>query len=181
MRKHTILTALALTFSLIIGIQLVTTQVRANAIPADVNINPVVLLLKNGGVGKWITAYIELPNGYDVNNINVSSVTLKVNGNNVPASMCRIQGERLMVKFDRASVIRFLWPMIDHMSPRVKQDATLTVTGKYNGDVFEGSDTIKVIYTHLESSVSLEDNSASSSRKNESRRRWGKHGRPEPL
>lgn len=156
MRKHTILTALALTFSLIIGIQLVTTQVRANVIPVCVNIDPDVLLLKNGGVGKWTTAYIELPNGYDVNNIDMSSVTLKVLGNNVSASMCEIQGKRLMAKFDRADVIRFLWPMIDHMSPRAKQDVTLTVTGKYNGDVFEGSDTIKVIYTHLESSASLD-------------------------
>ena len=149
MHKHTILTALALTFSLIIGIQLVTTQVRADAIPANVDIEPNSLLLKDGGCGKWITAYIRLPKVYDVNNIDGPSVTLKVNGNNVSVSMYRIQGKRLMAKFDRASVIRLLWPTIDHMCPRVKQDATLTVTGKYNGDVFEGSDTIKVFYTHL--------------------------------
>jgi len=181
MRKHTVLTALALTFSLIIWTQLVTSKVGANVIQANVDITPNSLLLKNGGCGRWITAHIELPNGYDVDNINVSSVTLKVNGNNVSVSMHRIQGKRLMVKFDRASVIRFLWPTIDHMSPRVKQDATLTVTGKYNGDVFEGSDTIRVFYTHLESSVYPEDNSASHSHKNENRRHWGKHGRPKPL
>lgn len=92
-----------------IWVQLVTTQVGANGIPAYVDIDPDVLLLKEGGCGRWITAYIRLPKGYDVNNINGPSVTLKVNENNVSrARMYRIQGKRLVVKFDRASVIRFL-------------------------------------------------------------------------
>jgi len=149
MRKHTALMALAFTFSLIIWIQLVTTQVGANGIPADVDITPDALLLKEGGCGTWITAHIGLPKGYDVSNIDVSSVTLKVNGNNVSASMCKIQGKKLMVKFDRATVIELLRSIIGHMSPRVKQDVTLAVIGKYNGDVFGGTDTIRVFYTQL--------------------------------
>jgi len=149
MGKYTVLTALALTFSWIIWIQLVTTQVRANSIQAYVDIEPHVLLLKEGGCGRWITVHIGLPEPYDVNNIDVSSVTLKVLGNEVSVAMCRIQGKKLMVKFDRASVIGLLWPMIGHFSPRVKQDVRLIVTGDCDGDVFEGTDTIRVFYTHL--------------------------------
>ena len=125
-----------------------TSQVRASIIQADVHIDPDVLLLKDDGCGMWITAHIGLPEGYDVNNIDVSSVTLKVLGSDVSVAMYKFQGKKLMVKFDRARVISFLEPMIGHMSPRVKQAVTLTVTGEYNSDTFEGSDTIRVFYTH---------------------------------
>ncbi len=136
--------------SLIISIPFITTQVRAYAITADVNIDPDSLLLKEAGYGNWITVYIGLPEGYDVNNINVSSVVLEVMGYNVFVSKYDVQGDVLMVKFDRGEVINLLWSMIEHMSPHVKQEVTLTVTGNlYNGDSFEGSDTIKVFYTHL--------------------------------
>ncbi|TET18898.1 hypothetical protein E3J74_08955 [Candidatus Bathyarchaeota archaeon] len=152
MRKHTILTALALTFSLIIGIQLVITQVRANGIIADVDIKPNSLLLKEGGHGKWITAHIWFSEeDYDVNNIDISSVTLEVMGGHVPVSRYNIEGNILMVKFDRGMVIGFLWSMIQHMSPRVKSEVTFKVTGNLNGgNPFEGSDKIRVFFTQEE-------------------------------
>ncbi len=150
MRRYTVLVTLALTFSLLIGIQVVTTQVRANVIAANVDIDPDSLLLKEGGHGMWITAHIGFPEGYDVNNVNVSSVMLDVMGSHVPVSKSDIQGDILMVKFDRAMVTSFLWSMVEHMSPHVKSAVTLTVTGSLNdGDTFEGSDTINVFYTHI--------------------------------
>lgn len=152
MRKHTVLTALAFAFSLIIGIQLVTSQVGANVIEAIVDIDPDALLLKYDGHGKWITAYIWFSedDDYDVNDINVSSIFLEVMGGRVPASRHDVQGHILMVKFDRTLVISLLWYVIAHMSPRVKSEVTLEVTGDLNeGGAFEGSDTIKVFYTHL--------------------------------
>jgi len=155
MHKHTVLTALALTFSLIIGSQLVTTQVRANGIQANVDISPNSLLLKKGGCGKWITAIIRLPKGYDVNDINVSSVTFEVVeiGEEVSWSTYKIQGNILMVRFDRATVIYAILgsPMIVHMSPRVKSEVTFKVTGNLNGgNPFEGSDKIRVFFTQEE-------------------------------
>jgi len=149
MRKHTVLTVFVLAFSLIIGIQVVTTQVMANSIVADVDIDPDSLLMKDKGYGKWITAYIWFGNDdYDVNNITVSSVTLEVIGSNVSVSRHDIQGNILMVKFKRAEVISLLEPMIIHMSPRVKSEVTFKVTGNLNdGNPFEGSDTIKVFFT----------------------------------
>ncbi len=129
--------------------QFVTSQVRADIISADVDIDPDALQLKEAGNGKWITAYIDLPQDYDVNNIDISSVTLEVLGGHVSVSKHDIQGTGLMVKFDRAMVIGYLWSMVGHMSPHVKQEATLTVLGNlYEGDAFEGSDTIDVFYTH---------------------------------
>jgi hypothetical protein len=50
----------------------------APAIPATVDIDPDTLNLKSKG--KWITCYIELPDGYSVEDIDIDSVTLtKIN------------------------------------------------------------------------------------------------------
>ncbi len=150
MRRYRFLAVLTTVVSLIISIPFVTTQVRAYTVTADVDIDPNSLLLKDGGHGKWITVHIKLPDGYEVNNINMSTVVLDLMGYKVLVSKYEIEGDVLMVKFDRGEVINFLWPMIEHMSPRVKQKVTLTVMGNfYNGDIFEGSDLIDVFYTHL--------------------------------
>jgi phage shock protein E len=72
---------------------------KAAALPlinvtAAVDIKPETLNLKSNG--NWITAYIELPSPYNVNNIVVSSIKIgDYNGNGVAD---------LMVKFDRSAV-----------------------------------------------------------------------------
>jgi len=152
MRKHTVLMVFVLAFSLIIGIQVVTTQVMAINIAEDVDIDPDTLNLKSNG--KFVTVYIELLEGYDVADINLETVRLE----GIPAITDSTYGfvkdpdlmdhdgdgilER-MVKFDRATVINLL---IQHMSPHAKQKVPLTLTGKLNdGTPFSGSDTIKVL------------------------------------
>lgn len=150
MRKNMVLLAFSLALSLIVVTQLATTQVRANQLVAPVNIDPDALLLKEDGNGKWITAYIEAPEGYTVQDISVSSVTLWVLEHDVEWSTYVIQENILLVKFDRALVISWLWSMIEHMTPHVKQDVTLEVTGNLNdGNVFRGTDTIKVFINEL--------------------------------
>jgi len=145
MRKHTVLTVFVLAFSLIIGIQVVTTQVMANSIVAGVDIDPDTLNLKSNG--KWITVYIELPGDYNVSDIDIS--TVKLNGE-APAKLHPTEIgdydedgiQDLMVKFYRAHVIL----MIEHMSPHFRQEVPLTVMGTLNGGTpFEGSDTINVL------------------------------------
>lgn len=150
MRKHMVLKVLALTFSLIICIPLVTTQVMSNGITADVDIDPDTLNLKSNG--KFVTVYIELP-GHNVADINLTTVrmdsiepiTNPTYGFVKDPDLMDHDGDGIlerMVKFDRASVIL----MIEHMSPLVKREVTLTVTGNLNdGTSFEGSDTIKVL------------------------------------
>lgn len=104
-----------------------------------VDFNPDTLNLKSKG--EVVTVYIELPKGYDVNKIDISSIRL----NNTVAALAKPTqvGDYdkdgipdLMVKFDRAAVQDILGA-----GDKVK----IIITGKVAGITFEGSDTIKVI------------------------------------
>jgi hypothetical protein len=109
----------------------------ARAISAGAEIHPEALNL--GSRGKWITAYVKLPEGYDVHDIDVSSILL--NGT-VPAEPRPISygDSHIMVKFDRTAVAQLI------LSKGIKYgNVTLTITGKLNdGIAFEGSDIIRV-------------------------------------
>ena len=107
-----------------------------------VDIAPDTLNLKSKG--KWITAYIELPEGYDVNDINVSSILLN---DTIPAELEPIAiGDcdndtvpDLMVKFNRTAVSEFI------LGQNIAYgNVTLTITGEVAGTLFEGSDIIMV-------------------------------------
>lgn len=128
------------------------TKLAPEEIPATVDIHPDTLNLMSRG--KWITAYIELPEGYNVSDIDVS--TLLLNGT-VPAELYPTEvGDYdndtvpdLMVKFDRANVIEYILNTTT-LEPDKFMKITLTVTGKlYDGIPFEGSDIIRVIIPAL--------------------------------
>lgn len=100
-------------------------------------------------VGRWIRAFIKLPKGYNVADIDVSTILL--NGT-VPAepratvigNHCGISG--LMVKFDRAKVIQVIKDSADMKLERFAS-VTLEVTGALkDGTLFHGCATIKVIF-----------------------------------
>ena len=112
-----------------------------NPLSATVDIKPDTL--NPTGEGEWVTAsYIELPEGYDVADIDVSTVLLE---GTIPAELEPIIiGDYdsdgvpdLMVKFDRQAVIAYLGDTTG--------EVTLTVSGRVAGVPFEGSDTITVI------------------------------------
>ena len=120
-------------------------------ITATVDIQPQTLNLRSGG--KWITAYIELPEGYDVANINVSTILLNdtIPVEPKPIAIGDYDNDTvpdLMVKFDRQQVINYIMANVD-MSRLYEErfmTITLTITGKLkNGTPFQGSDTIKII------------------------------------
>lgn len=105
---------------------------------ATIDIDPDTLNLRSQG--RWITAYIELPAGYDVEDIDVSSILLEntVPAEPTPTEICDYDNDgvlELMVKFDRAAA----------QAPLSVGEATLTITGTVNGVPFKGSDTIRVI------------------------------------
>jgi hypothetical protein len=107
-------------------------------IPATIDIDPDTLNLKSRG--KWITAYIELPSGYNLADIDVSSIKLQgvVQAELHPTEVGDHDGDGvpdLMVKFDRSAVQALL------ESGEVK----LTITGKWHAVLFKGSDVIRVI------------------------------------
>ena len=128
------------------GVGTDTVTVTVKPIPDPLNIDPNTLNLKSKG--KWITAYIELPEGYDVNKIDVPSIMLNGtvpvltkpfeisdhDGNGIPD---------LMVKFDRQTIVEYLTKQ-----GITKGEVTFTVTGKvfYNGGWadLEGNDFISV-------------------------------------
>jgi hypothetical protein len=106
---------------------------------ATIDLGPDTLNLK--AKGKWVTVYIEFPEGYSVNQIDVS--TVKLNGE-VPAELKPTSvGDNdndgisdRMVKFDRSSLQSML---------ETGEEVEITVTGQFNGNAFEGSDTLRVI------------------------------------
>lgn len=134
------------------GMGIDNVEVTVNPIPATIDCKPDTLNLKSKG--KWVTGYIELPEGYDVAEIDGSTVYL----NGVPAYVGK-QGwakaeandsniadndedgilER-MVKFDRPKVQAIFSP---------GEEVIITLTGKvfYNGNFidFQDSDVIKVL------------------------------------
>jgi parallel beta-helix repeat protein len=120
-------------------------------ITATVDIQPQALNLRS--IGKWITVYIELPEGYDVSNIHVSTIMLNdtIPVQPKPIAIGDYDNDTvpdLMVKFDRQQVIKYIMANVD-MSRLYEErfmTITLTVTGKLNdGTPFQGSDTVKII------------------------------------
>lgn len=109
-------------------------------IPAFVDFDPDTLNLKSKG--QWVTVYLELPAGYNVNEIDLESIKLNgqilieqkpieisdYNSNGIPD---------LMVKFNLSAVKNVL---------EVGDKVEIKITGELiNGKQFEGSDIIRVI------------------------------------
>ena len=113
-------------------------------LPATIDIDPDTL--KKTSQGAPITAYIELPQGYDVKDIIVSTVVLAWGASPVPAETKPTHiGDNdkdgipdLMVKFSREAVVNILGTYTG--------EATFEVRGQLkSGLLFAGSDTIMVI------------------------------------
>lgn len=101
------------------------------SIPATMAIEPGTLNLDSQG--KWITAYLSLPEGYDVADIDPESLWLN---NKVQAAASWIDEETLefVVRFDYAEVVEIL----------KTGEVPITVTGLVAGDArFEGTDTVR--------------------------------------
>ena len=116
-------------------------------IPAVIDIDPDTLNLRSKG--HWITACIQLPEGYDPEDIDATTILLTETIQPVldpKYDFVTNSSEYLvdhnedgilerMVKFDRVEVIALLSVV----------EATLTITGEVSDTPFEGSDTIRVI------------------------------------
>jgi hypothetical protein len=123
-----------------VDIPLEITSARTTTI--DVEPDPLNLKSKI----QWMTVYIELPTGYDVADINVSSImlnnTLLVDPH-APTQIGDYDDDSvpdLMVNFNRTSVSGFI------LSKGIMYgNVTLTITGKLDDETpFEGSDAIRV-------------------------------------
>jgi len=117
------------------------------AIVATVDVNPSTLNLNSEG--EWITTYIELPKGYNVNDVDVSSLKLN-NAVSVDLNTPTYIGDYgsdgvadLIVKFNRTELTSHIYKVLGIKYGNV----TLMITGQLvDGTLFEGSDTIKVLF-----------------------------------
>jgi len=113
------------------------------SITATVDIYPQTLNLRSKA--KWINCYVELPGGYDVADINVSTTMLNdtVSAELHPTEVGDYDGDDipdLMVKFNRTAVSEYI------LSKGIMTgNVTLTIIGQLNdGTLFQGSDIIRV-------------------------------------
>jgi hypothetical protein len=102
----------------------------------------------------WVTCYIELPEGYSVEDIDLSTVAVTAIDDEPLNAPLYTDGPvgigdededgipDLMVKFDRQELIVILEEMVEPPT-----DVKLTVSGELTDDTpFEGSDVIRVIH-----------------------------------
>jgi hypothetical protein len=109
-----------------------------------VDLDPDTLNLQSKG--EFVTAHIQLPPGYDVAQIDISSIRL--NGT-IPALAKPAQVRRhgchrspyLIVKFYRMDVIN----LVKAMNLTYPANVALTVTGKVAGLTFRGSSVVRII------------------------------------
>jgi len=114
--------------------------VNIGYLDATIDFNPNTLNSKSKG--NWVTVYIELPEGYDVNDIDIESIILGgvILAETKPTGIGDYDGDGipdLMVKFDRSEVIALLTPgeMVYVMIYGILGDGT----------PFKGTDVIRVI------------------------------------
>jgi len=124
-------------------------NVTANPRPtttASISICPTRLNLRSRG--RWITVRIELPEGYDVSDIDISTVKLngEIQAELHPTEIGDYDSDGipdLMVKFNRAALTSHVY----HTLGIRHENVTLTITGQLtDGTPFEGSDTVEVMF-----------------------------------
>jgi len=109
-------------------------------IAATINFCPKTLNLRSKG--KWVTVYISLQEGYDVNDIVIESILLEVlfRAESSPTEIADYDDDLfldLMVKFDRQAVIGLFG---------LEGNEEITITGSLADEIeFEGTCSIRVI------------------------------------
>ncbi len=115
------------------------------------DIDPDTLNLRSRG--RWITAYIEIYDGRDVRDIDVSTILLNeaIPAESRPTAIGDYDEDGipdLMVKFNRSDVQKYIegLNLSGGEAGRFGYEVTLTLTGMFNdGTTFECSDTIRVL------------------------------------
>ena len=122
-------------------------------VEANIDVDPNTLNDKSKG--KWITVYIELPEGYDLNEIDLGSILLNNSLHIASSSPCEIgdyDGDGvpdLMVKFSLGEVQDMLAPGKNN----------IVITGELlDGTTFEGEDEIQFTINYNNENYTVLDN-----------------------
>jgi hypothetical protein len=98
---HAVLIGFVLIFIALIGGRFLSWETLEVDIKASVDVDPDTLnLMKHEG---QVTVYVELP-GYDITDINVTTVRLWVDATGLQAIRSDFQDNRLMLKFDASDL-----------------------------------------------------------------------------
>ena len=125
---------------MLFGFQFLSQSSKAVTLAATVDIKPETLNLNMNG--RWITVHIGLPEGYNVTDIDQSTIRLE---GFISPEWSNFEDGRLMVKFDASSVIDYLWDQLYHMGGR-RGSIELRVAGQLmDGTQFSGSDKITIM------------------------------------
>ena len=136
------LVALMTVLATVAYVPMLAQSADASAVSATVDIRPNTLNLKSKG--RWITALIQLPEGYSLGSIDIT--TLKLN-DTITAVWVGIDQNRnvMIVRFRRSEVISLIRSASILDSSKVG-NATFILTGSLANDAsFEGGDTIRVM------------------------------------
>jgi len=115
---------------------------KPSIIQATVDIKPDTLDLDSPP--ESITAYIKLPNGYNVSDINASSILLD---NVIPAVTSQVEGDTFIANFDGIATINYIESKLYHIGIVTPTSVTLTITGQVGKVKFEASDDIAVVWS----------------------------------
>lgn len=121
----------------------------ASPITATVDIDPDTLNLASNS--KWVTGYIEFPEGYDLEDIDINTISIDNTITVDPSAPAEIGDHDidgipdLMVKFDRASMLASLGTSDFASETGKSYQATCKIAGKARGFSFEGFDTVRVL------------------------------------
>jgi hypothetical protein len=122
---------------------------QPSTIPATINIEPNTLNLKSKG--EWITNYIELPEGYDVSDVDIASIKLNDTITIDPSAPITIKDyiedgmSDLIVKFNKNQIIEWLYTLISIEETIHPHEVMVRTTGTIKEATFEGYQTIKII------------------------------------
>jgi hypothetical protein len=143
LRSKQILMVLGFSLLVLLGVQSLSSPSAALTITATVDIKPDTLNLNMQG--KWITAHVRLPKGYNISDIDLTTIVLQGMLEPEWSTSSGDVGDVLTLKFDASMVVNYLWDRLNHMGLG-RASIELTITGQLNdGTDFTGTDTIVIM------------------------------------
>ena len=140
MKIRSLIPVLCFSALILFGFQVLSPSTTAFTLNATVDIKPETINLNREG--RWITVHIALPEGYNVSDIDTSTILLE---DMFSPEWTNIESGMLMAKFDSSALINYLWSKLYHMGGN-RVFIELTVTGKLvDGTLFAGSDTVTIM------------------------------------
>lgn len=140
MRARSLLMVMFLSTLALLSFQFLSQSSKAITLGATVDIKPDTLNLNMNG--KWITVFVGLPEGYNVTDIDQSTILLE---DLFSPEWSNVENGVLMTKFDALTVIDYLWGQLYHMGGR-RGVVELRVAGQLtDGTQFSGSDKITIM------------------------------------